>query len=455
VAAAKAAAAVLWACVLGSSLSFIDGSVVNVSLPAMAADLKASGEQVQWIINGYMLPLAALVLLGGALGDRYGRRNAFLLGVLGFGAGTVVCALAPVVEVLLAGRVLQGLASALLVPASLALLGETYPKEEDRAKAVGTWAAAGALGGALGPVAGGWLTDVVGWRAIFVGLLPIVAATLALGVWAIPKRPPETSQPLDLPGAALATLGLGAVTWGLTEYSRTRTTGGLMIAGVGAVLLAAFLMVERGKGAKAMMPLSLFTRTFNGVTLLTFLLYAALRGLLFLVPLYLVARGWSATLAGAALLPFPLLMGFGSRLTGGWASRTGPRLWLTAGPVVVGIGFALLGRMAATDFGYWSHVFPGVVVIGIGMTMAVAPLTDTVLASVDEKHQGSASGINNATARVAGLLAVALAGFALAGQAVVPPESFQLAAWVAAGCAVLSGLAAWVLIGKAANGAAS
>ena len=446
--APKAAAGVLWACVLGSSLSFIDGSVVNVSLPAMAADLKARGEQVQWIINGYMLPLAALVLLGGALGDRYGRRNAFLLGVLGFGAGTVVCAFAPVVEVLLAGRVLQGLSSALLVPASLALLGETFPKEEDRAKAVGTWAAAGALGGALGPVAGGWLTDVVGWRAIFIGLLPLVAATLALGVWAIPKRAPESSQPLDLPGAALATLGLGAVTWGMTEYSRTRAMGGLAVAGMGAVLLAVFLWVERGKGAKAMMPLSLFNRNFNGVTLLTFLLYAALSGLLFLVPLYLVARGWSATMAGAALLPFPLLMGFGSRLTGGWASKTGPRLWLATGPVVVGVGFALLSRIAGADFGYWTHVFPGVLVIGIGMTMAVAPLTDTVLASVDDRHQGAASGINNATARVAGLLAVAMAGFALAKGAGVPPEGFRLAAWVAAGCAVLSGLAAWLLISR-------
>ncbi len=340
----------LAASILASSLAFVDGSVTNVALPAIRADLAASAGELQWVINAYLLPLSALLLLGGAAGDRFGRRRMFLGGVAGFAAASLVCALAPTLTVLLAARFVQGAAAAMLLPNSLALLGSAFTGPA-RGRAIGTWAAATTVTAAIGPLVGGWLIEAVGWRAIFYVNLPLAAGAFVLAL----LRVAETSagkERLDWLGVTIATLALGALTWGLTVLSAAEpaTTRGLIGAVAGVAGLALFVWVEARQGKHASMPLDLFgTRSFAGLTVLTFLLYAALGGALVLVPYLLIEnRGFSPTLAGAALLPIPVILGAGSRFMGVFAAKVGPRWPLTIGPLVVAAGFALAARARPT-----------------------------------------------------------------------------------------------------------
>ena len=412
---------VLAATILASSLAFIDGSVVNVGLSAIGADFHASASGLQWVVNGYLLPLGALLLLGGAAGDRFGRRNLLIAGTALFAAASVMCAAAPSMAWLLTGRGLQGIGSALLMPNSLAILGSSFSGEA-KGRAVGIWAAMSAAMAAIGPVLGGWLIDMVGWRAIFLINLPLALGAIALALQFVRDDPnDQDGVPLDLLGGALATLGLGALTWGLTIGSGA---GGwspialLLVVG-GAVLLASFVWVEKRWGEHAMMPLALFgSKLFVGLTLLTLLLYGALGALLVLVPYVLIrASGFTATEAGLALLPFAALVALASPAMGALAGRIGARLPLSLGPLVVAGGFLLMLRVTP-QAGYWSGVFPAILVIAIGMTGAVAPLTMAVLSSVDRAHTGSASGFNSAAARVAGMVATALLGGVLADSGV-------------------------------------
>ena len=442
----------LIATVLGSSIAMIDGSVVNVALPAMARGLNADGSGVQWIVNGFMLPLSALVLIGGALADRVGRKLTFLWGLAAFALATLGCMAAPTLGWLIAARIGQGVGAALLVPASLAILGADFAGAA-RARAIGTWAAAGAIGGAIGPVLGGWLVDHVGWRSIFALILPIAAAAFAMGWRYVPGGHDEDAAPPDWYGAALATVGLGLLVWGLTLLTAGDRGTGTALIGGGTIALVAFVSLEARLGDRAMVPLALFgTRTFTGLTLLTFLLYAALAGTLLLLPYLLIARGWSAAAAGTAVLPLPLIMGLGSRGVGALAAKIGARPLLAIGPMVTGAGFALFAGMPAEGIGYARHVLPSMLLVGIGMTMAVAPLTTTVMAAVDHRHTGAASGVNNATARIGGMIAVALVGLVLTGDGRgVSLAAFHAAAIVAAVMAVGAGLCGWLMVEQRAS----
>lgn len=437
----------LVASILASSLSFVDGSVVNVALPAIGADLQAEASGLQWIVNAYLLPLSALLLLGGAAGDKFGRRRLFLLGISLFAIASALCALAPSLELLLAGRALQGIASAMLMPNSLALLGSAFAGEA-RGRAIGTWAAAGAVAGAIGPLLGGWLVDSVGWRSIFLINLPLAGGALWLGWRYVAESREEAGPPLDALGVAVATLGLGAVTWGLTELSGGGSgSAGWIAAGAGVAALLAFLAIEKKRGERAIMPLSLFgTASFAGLTLLTFFLYAALGGLFVALPFVLIElRGYSPVAAGAALLPLPVVIALGSRLMGRVAAGTGPRLPLTVGPLIVAAGFALAAGVGRAD-SYWTGVLPAMLAIAIGMAGAVAPLTTAVMASVDKDHVGTANGFNSAVARTGGLIATALLGSVLAARGEALADAFAMAAYVAAGAAAIAGLAALVLL---------
>lgn len=438
----------LFASILASSLAFVDGSVVNVALPAIGADLGAGAAGLQWIVNAYLLPLSAFLLLGGAAGDKFGRRRLFLLGIALFALASALCALAPSLHWLLAGRALQGMASAMLMPNSLALLGAAFAGEA-RGRAIGSWAAAGAIAGALGPLLGGWLVSSVGWRFIFLINLPLAAGALYLGWRHVAESRDRNRAPLDWLGVGAATLALAAITWGLTILSGG---GDLVFEGwaataLGAIALLGFVAIERRRGDHAIMPVAMFaTASFAGLTLLTFFLYAALGGLFVLLPYLLIElRGYSPVEAGAALLPLPAVLGLASRAMGAVAARIGPRLPLTIGPLIVAAGFALAARIG--DGGsYWTSVLPAMLVIAIGMAGAVAPLTTAVMASVDGDHVGTANGFNSAVARTGGLIATALVGGVLAARGEALADAFAIAAFTAAGAATIAGLAALVLL---------
>lgn len=399
----------LAAIILGSSLAFIDGSIVGVALPSIQGELNAGPGLIQWVVSGYLLVLGALVLVGGAAGDRYGRRLVFLIGVGIFTFASLLCGAVWTAENLVAGRVLQGLGAALLVPTSLALIPTCFG-EQERARAFGIWAGASAIGAALGPVLGGWLTDAISWRAIFLINAPVALAAVGLALVAIPESRDRSAGPPDWLGAALAVMTLGLLGWGLSSAIQW----GLLSLAFWAVMAAsaasgaAFVMAER-RARHPMLPLGLFRlRAFTGVNLMTVWLYFALSGALYLLPYeWMRVDGASAAQVGAGLLPFAAIMGLGSPLVGRLADRIGPRPFLVGGPAVAGVGLLLMIWPEA-GAGYWTGWFPAMVALAVGMTLTVAPLTAALFAAVDADRSGLASGVNNAAARVGGMVAVAL-----------------------------------------------
>jgi EmrB/QacA subfamily drug resistance transporter len=439
---------VLAGTILASSLAFVDGSVVNVALPAIGQNLNADAGTLQWVVNSYLLPLSALLLLGGAAGDHYGRRRMLIAGTALFALASLGCAMAPNVSALLAGRLLQGVGAALLMPNSLAILGQSFAGES-KGRAVGIWAASGAALSAIGPVIGGWLIDLGSWRAIFLLNLPLAGAAVVLAWHFVPRDRETRDHPLDAFGGSLATVGLAALTWSLTVGSGTRGwTAGAVTAAVSSVgLLLLYLLIERRRGDEAMMPLGLFaSKSFVGLTLFTLLLYGAMGELFVLLPYMLIkAAGYSAAAAGAALLPMPLVLSIASPLSGAIAGRIGPRLPLIIGPLVVAAGFLFALRIDAGAH-YWIDVLPMILLIAFGMSAAVAPLTTAVLSSVDAQHTGSASGLNNAVARLGGLIATALLGTVLAAQGNLLLTAFHVAMIAGAATCVAASLSAIALI---------
>jgi EmrB/QacA subfamily drug resistance transporter len=439
----------LVACVLASSLSFVEGSVLSVALPAIRASYGAGTQEVQWVVNTYLLPLSALLLLGGALGDHFGRKRLLLIGTSIFAVTSLVCALAPSLPILLAARAAQGIGAALLLPNSLALLNAAFQGEK-RGRAVGIWAAAGAAAAAIAPLIGGWLVGNVGWPAIFYINLPLALGAILIAVRFVAESREAGAGRTDYAGALLATVGLGGLTYALTLWSATRrfnSEAGIALA-IGALALAGFLWAEHRRGSRAMMPLNLFVgRCFSGLNLLTFLLYGAFGAAMLLIPYVLISAGnYSPVQAGLAMLPLPILMTSLSPTIGGLAAKMGPRIPLTVGPAIVGVGM-LLARLVTPESSYWTGALPMVLVMAIGMTIAVAPLTSSVLGSVEEQHVAMASGLNSAVARTGGLIATALLGAVLSSSGEQLFGGFHQAMYISAAVAALASVVALTTLG--------
>ncbi|MGH3980399.1 MAG: MFS transporter [Pseudonocardiaceae bacterium] len=410
---------VLLATVSGSGLAMLDATVVNVALRQIGADLDAGFGDLQWIVNGYTLTLAALILLGGSLGDRFGRRRVFVTGVVWFAGASLLCGLAPTPEVLVAARALQGIGGALLTPGSLAIISASFATGE-RARAIGAWSGLSGVAGAMGPFVGGWLV-ALDWRLVFLVNLPVAVFVVAVTLRHVPETRDADSPPgLDVTGTVLAAAGLGALTYGLTA-----ATPAAVLLGVAA--LAAFVVAER-RSPHPLVPLDLFAnRRFSVVNVITLLVYSALGIFFFLLVLQLqTVAGFSPLVAGTAMLPVTALMLLLSARAGGLAERIGPRIPMTAGPLVAAAGFLLTLRIGR-DASYAVDVLPAVVVLGLGLSLTVAPLTATVLGSADQRHAGTASGVNNAVARSAQLLAVAVIPVAagIGGDDYTDPAAFD------------------------------
>jgi EmrB/QacA subfamily drug resistance transporter len=434
-------------------MAFLDGTVVNVALPDIGRDLGASTSALQWILNGYLLTLASLILLGGSLGDRYGRRRVFVLGVGLFTAASLLCAVAPNTELLIFARLLQGVGGALLTPGSLALIEASF-RPGDRARAIGAWSGLGGVAGALGPLVGGYLIGAVSWRAIFVINLPIGIFV----AWTATRHVPESRDPmavghLDLAGAVLAALGLAGTTYALIEAPGQGTSAAVLVTAIGGILaLVAFFAGER-RSPNPMLPLEIFrSRQFSAANGVTFVVYAALGGVFFLLVSFLqISLGYTPIEAGAASLPVTLLMLLFSARSGALAQRIGARVPLTVGPLVIALGLLWMTRIEPGD-SYVTAILPPVIVFGLGLTLVVAPVTATVLAAADSRHSGIASGVNNAVARVAGLLAVAVlpAVAGLTGDSFYDPvkmtDGFHMGMAVCAALAALGGILAWFTI---------
>jgi EmrB/QacA subfamily drug resistance transporter len=427
------------ATVAGSGIAFLDATVVNVALPHISEELGGGLAGLQWTLDAYLVTLTSMLLLGGSLGDLYGRRRVFVLGLIAFSGASLLCGLAPTIGFLIAARALQGAGGALLVPSSLAIISASF-HPDDRARAVGAWSGLGAAAGAVGPFVGGWLVDAVSWRPVFFINLPIAAATIMIALRHVPETSEGRGAPRpDLRGAALITISLAASTYGLIELGDGPAPAIALLTGL--VALVGFVIVE-GRRAHPLLPLGLFRSTqFTGANLVTLTVYAGLGLTSFLVTVQLqTGLGYSALAAGAALLPVTVLVALFSARAGALAQRIGPRLPMTLGSAIVALGLLLYTRIEP-GADYVSAVLPGAIVFGVGITLLVAPLTATVLASVSSHQAGVASGVNNAVARLAGLLAVAVipgvAGITAAQQGVGFGPGFATALEIAAGlCAV-------------------
>jgi EmrB/QacA subfamily drug resistance transporter len=409
--AASAKPWVLLATILASSIAYIDESIVNVALPAIETDLATSAIVVQWLINAYTLSLSSLLLIGGAAGDQFGRRRLFIIGIGIFAAASLWCGISPNVTQLISARVVQGVGAALLIPSSLAIIGATFA-ENERGKAIGTWAGFSALAAAAGPLLGGWIVDHFSWRWIFFVNPLLTMPTVWIALRHVPEsRDPEAKPGLDWQGGLLVLIGLGSITYGLIALPTLQLGDPILLASftVGLSLLGAFLWVE-GRSRAPMLPLTMFrSRAFCVINILTLLLYGALGGAFFFLPFALIqVRGYPATFAGAAFLPFTIIMAGLSRWAGGLLDRFGARLPLVIGPAISALGLELMASMVAGG-PYWEFLVP-IVILGFGMVISVAPLTTTVMNSVSANQTGIASGINNAVASVANLFAVAILG---------------------------------------------
>jgi EmrB/QacA subfamily drug resistance transporter len=411
---AEAAPWILTATILASSMAFIDSTVVNVAVPALQKAFHATVVDVQWVVESYGLFLSSLILTGGVLGDLFGRRRMFLLGVAIFAAASAACGLAPSIQTLVIGRSIQGVGAALLVPGSLSIISASFD-EKSRGRAIGTWSGFTAITTALGPALGGWLIEHGSWRWAFFLNLPLAAVVVVISYWRVPESRGSSVAHIDWPGALLAVVGLGGVITAFLESAKSGWSNplvyGSLLAGVGSLII--FLLVE-AHATSPMLPLALFkSRPFTGANLITLFLYAGIGIFFFLFPMDLIQlHGYSTTAAGAAVLPMILLMFFLSRWSGGLVDRYGPRIPLIMGPLMVSTGFLLFALLPAQG-SYWSTFFPASLVLGLGMAVTVAPLTTVVMSSVDQDHVGAASGVNNAVARVAGVLAIAALGIVM------------------------------------------